>query len=193
MMTMTDSTSSTTTGIVTKTGTEAPKFDGDIDTEIKIVGVDTSALAKALDVGTDHGGNPIEPFIDEAGGWPLRCCLQNSRPGDHIAIIAWSPFSWTGPYAEVGPIVVHTEDCPGPAAAEAGLPAVLAGRAMTLRPYGNDRRIAYDKVRHVDEKTSLTEHLQQLLNDPEVMEVHGRNVTGGCYAFQAFRDDGDAG
>ena len=127
--------------------------------DLTYTGIDPDDLAEVISRGRDHGGNPIEAFIDEDGGWPLRCCLADSEPGDRIAIIAWSPFPWPGAYAEVGPVVVHADGCVGPAESRR-LPASLADRAMTLRPYGSDRRIAYHRVQH---------------------------VTGGCYAFTARR------
>lgn len=153
---------------------------------IEITGTDSASLAAALARGVDHGGNPIEPFVDPDGGWPLRCCLDDSKAGDEIAIIAWSPFPWAGPYAETGPVVVHTTGCDG-SAPSAQLPPDFDRRPMTLRPYGRDHRIAYDKVRHVPAGQSLTELVREVLADPEVEMVHGRNVGGGCFSFQATR------
>ncbi|MEM9561113.1 MAG: DUF1203 domain-containing protein [Actinomycetota bacterium] len=152
--------------------------------DIEITGLESAALAEALANGVDHGGNAIEPFVDPAGGWPLRCCLADSEPGDEIAIIAWSPFPWRGPYAETGPVVVHTRGCAGSPVRDR-LPDQLDTTPMTLRPYGVDRRIAYDRVRHVPAGDSLMHHLRELLDDPDVELVHGRNVRGGCYSFQA--------
>jgi len=147
-------------------------------------GVDTNELDHVLAVGVDHGGNAIEPFLDSDGGWPLRCCLDDSRPGDRVVIIAWSPMPWPGPYAEVGPVVVHAGGCPGHDPADR-LPADFDSRAMVLRPYGYDRRIAYHHVRQIADGGSLTEHVTELLALDDVDFVHGRNVTGGCYAFTA--------
>ena len=153
---------------------------------IQIKGTDAIALLEVLERGIDHGGNPVEPFVDIDGGWPLRCCLEDSRPGDEIAIIAWCPFPWKGPYAETGPVVVHADECVGSTLRD-HLPPELDGRAMTLRPYGMDHRIAYGKVRHVAEGESLTALVEELLGDPDIEMVHGRNVTGGCFSFQANR------
>lgn len=66
-------------------------------------GIDATDLRAALDRGLHRGGNPIESFIDDGGGWPLRCCLADSALGEEIAIITWSPFPWTGASVEVGP------------------------------------------------------------------------------------------
>lgn len=152
-------------------------------------GIDLDQLAAALDDGHDHGGNPIVSFVDEEGGWPLRCCLANAAPGDEIAIIAWSPFPWTGAYAETGPIVVHTRGCPGPTQ-PGQLPAAFDSRPMTIRPYGPDRMIAYHHVRHVPAGESVRKAVEAVLAEPDVSFVHGRNATGGCYAFTAVQHQG---
>lgn len=153
-------------------------------TELTITGIDRAELDRVLRSGQDHGGNEIEPFTDADGGWPLRCCLTDSAPGDRIAIIAWSPFEWEGPYRETGPIVVHVDGCARTDRWEE-VPEALDNRAMVLRPYGHDRRIAYDHVRFVDAGGSLTEEVRQLLDHPDIDFVHARNATGGCLSFQA--------
>ena len=147
-------------------------------------GIDCDELERVLVADSDILGNPIEPFVDPDGGWPLRCCLTDSIPGERIAIIAWSPMPWPGPYAETGPIVIHVDGCAGQGADD-HLPHGLETRAMTLRPYGPDRRIAYHRVRHVAADESTTEIVRALLTYDDVEMVHGRNVTGGCFAFSA--------
>lgn len=149
-------------------------------------GIDVAELARVLASGTDHGGNPIEPFVDADGGWPLRCCLADSKPGDRIAIIAWAPMPWSGPYAEVGPVVAHADGCAGRTPTDR-LPAEMDGRNMVLRPYGHDRRIAYHLVRQVVDGEPLSDHVADLLARDDVDFVHGRNVSGGCYAFTGTR------
>lgn len=157
--------------------------------DIIVSGVDRTELDRVRTAGIDHGANLIEPFVDDAGGWPLRCCLTDSRSGDRIAIIAWSPMPWRGAYAETGPIVVHADRCDAQDVMPR-LPVELDGRAMVLRPYGHDHRIAYHRVRQVPAADSLTERVRELLDHDDVDFVHGRNVTGGCYAFTATRSDG---
>ncbi|MGB8862053.1 MAG: DUF1203 domain-containing protein [Ilumatobacteraceae bacterium] len=155
-------------------------------TNITFHGIDPAQLRDVLAGGIDQGGNPIEPFIDEEGGWPMRCCLSDSLPGEEIAIIAWSPFEWDGPYRETGPIVVHTKGC----AASWRLPALpdeFDQRPMTLRPYGEEHRILYELVTSVERDAGLNAAVGALLEHPEVAEVYGRNVRGGCFAFVARR------
>ena len=153
---------------------------------ISFNGIDMVELRKHLAGGVDPSGNPIESFVDPDGSWSLRCCLGDSRPGDEIAVVSWSPFPWDGPYREAGPIVVHTSGCPGGAPC-GRLPDAIDRRAMQLRPYGHDRRIAYHRVTYVDADESVTDATTALLAHDDVDFVHGRNVVGGCYAFTAMR------
>jgi len=152
-----------------------------------VTGIAAEDLEAALASSRDHAGNPIDSFVDPEGDWPLRCCLRQSEPGDDIAIIAWSPFPWKGAYAETGPIVVHTNG--GPGTDQPALSPEFDARAMVLRPYGHDQRIAYHRVRHLEAGGSLMAELETLLAETDIDFVHARNVTRGCYAFTAARID----
>ena len=147
-------------------------------------GIDPTEHARVLDAGIDHGGNPIEAFTDAEGGMPMRCCLTDSAVGDTVAIVAWSPFPWQGAYAETGPIFIHAADCPG-RESTSDLPAEFDERPITLRPYNHGRTIAYDLVRHIAAGDGLAAEIEALLREDGVEFVHGRNRTGGCYAFTA--------
>ena len=148
-------------------------------------GLDPDELQRCLAAGVDPCGNPIEPFVTD-GWWSLRCCLSDARPGERIAIISWSPFPWDGPYREAGPVVVHADFCGGVDPLPE-LPAEIDQRAMVLRPYGRDRRIAYHRVVTVEPEHSVSDAVSDVLDRDDVDFVHGRNVTGGCYAFTAAR------
>lgn len=153
---------------------------------VLFTGIDVAELRNHLDNGVDPGGNPIEPFVDPDGGWSLRCCLTDSEPGDRIAIVAWSPFPWDGPYRETGPIVVHADGCEG-IDPLVRLPATMDARPMQLRPYAGNRRIAYDDMMYVSEGDSVTAAVTALLANDDIDFVHGRNIVGGCFAFTARR------
>jgi Protein of unknown function (DUF1203) len=154
-----------------------------------IEGLDAQALHVSRSAGVDHGGNAVEPFVDTDGGWPLRCCLTDSAPGDELAVVAWSPFPWHGPYRETGPIVIHARPCAG-AEGRTEVPPQFLGRRQLLRPYGHDRRIAYDHVVMVEPDGSLPSVLESLLAVDEIDFVLARNVNAGCYSFTARRPTG---
>ncbi|MCE9623656.1 MAG: DUF1203 domain-containing protein [Actinomycetia bacterium] len=158
-----------------------------MNNQIVFNGIDSDELTSVLARGIDHGGNRIAPFVDDEGGWPLRCCLQDSKSGDEIAIIAWSPFEWDGPYRETGPIVVHTGDCARSATFN-DLPENLNRHPMTLRPYGREHTILYGLVEHLPEGDDLTKRTRALFTNDDVVEVYAKNATGGCFAFVARRN-----
>jgi hypothetical protein len=151
--------------------------------QVRITGADSRRLALLRQTSVDHGGNPVEPFIDDEGGWPLRCCLTDSRPGEQLAIVAWSPFEWSGPFAEVGPIVIHATECAG--FTGSGVPPQFLTRRQIVRPYGHDRRIAYDHIVLVEPDGSLPVVLADVLARPDVAFTLVRNVLAGCFSFTA--------
>jgi len=153
-------------------------------TTFDIIGTDEAALAALRASGADHGGNAVEPFYDGEGGWPLRCCLTDSQAGDELAIVAWSPFPWAGPYAEVGPIAIHARSCAGVRSGD--VPEQFLSRRQLVRPYATGR-IAYDDVVIVDGDGSLPLVLEHVLSKPEIEFAHVRNVLSGCWSFTARR------
>jgi Protein of unknown function (DUF1203) len=94
-----------------------------------------------------------------------------------------APFPWRGPYAEAGPVVIHGDHCPG--VATDGVPQQFLHRRQLVRPYGQDRRIAYEDVSIVEGDGSLPEVLADVLNRDHIDFVLVRNVLAGCYSFTA--------
>jgi hypothetical protein len=152
---------------------------------LEINGTGAAVLAEVRRTGRDVLGNPVQPFVDREGGWPLRCCLRDSEPGEVLALIAWCPFDWSGPFAEVGPVVVHHEGC-APVTV-ASVPVAFLGREQVVRPYRTDHQLAYDHIRVVAADGSLPQVLDDLLARPDIEEVVARNVLAGCYSFTARR------
>lgn len=162
---------------------------GDMSTTHPVVlPLEPARLADLRARRVDHGGHPVEPFTDTEGGWPLRCCLRDSQVGERIAIVAWRPFTWTGPYAEMGPVVVHADECDG--YPDSAVPPQFEDRRQLVRPYTADRRIAYDHVRIVEEHESLSGALDDVFAHPEVECALVRNVLAGCLSFRVVRPGG---
>lgn len=151
-------------------------------------GVDLVELGRIMRRGVDHAGCAISPFIDREGGWPLRCCLADSAPGDRLAIVAFSNFPWTSPFCTTGPIAVHAELCGGTSGT---FPAQFDHRAQIVRAYGNGSRrrhtILYDLNSLVAAGAGLARTIDRVLEDPRVEFVHTHNVLAGCYSFTARR------
>ena len=131
-----------------------------------------------------HFGNVLVPRVDEAGGSPLRCCLRESSPGELITLLAYRPFPWAGPYAEVGPVFCHARACAG-YSTPAQYPPGFAHRRQLLRAYDHDQRIC-EGIQAKNGQQAL-ELLIWMLSSEEVAFVHSRNVEWGCYMFSASR------
>jgi hypothetical protein len=105
-------------------------------------------------------------------------------PGERLTLIAYRPFPWLGPYAEVGPVFVHADACDGYQEVHR-YPEGFAHRRQLLRAYDRNRRICEGLV--VKDGPQAERVLTWLLSRPEVDFVHSRNVEWGCYMFAATR------
>ena len=155
-------------------------------TSVIFEGIQPTDLREVLASGVDQGGNPIQPFIDADGGWPLRICLADPLPGHQVAIFVWPLLRRLGPFRRTVPSVLNTNGCSSTWQA-AALPEEFDQRPMTLRPYGAEHSILYELVSPISAGSGLNAAVGALLERPEVAEVYGRNVRGGCFAFVARR------
>lgn len=116
-------------------------------------------------------------------GVPLRCCLRDAEAADEVALIAYQPSSVGGPYAEVGPIFIHVEECPGWSGI--GYPDGVRHRQQLLRAYdegGNQ----VDNI--IVESGDAEAGIATLLANPDVSFLHSRNALPGCWMFAITRE-----
>ncbi|HEY3003633.1 MAG TPA: DUF1203 domain-containing protein [Kribbellaceae bacterium] len=151
-------------------------------TTFEYLPVPAADLARIRRTGHDDHGNPLVPQLSEAG-LPLRCCLRVSTEGERIALIAYRPSALGGPYAEIGPVFVHTNDCGGPESTTS-FPSDFTNRRAVLRPYDAGGRLMDGVLAGPGESETL---LKQLFTDPGVAVVHVRNVIAGCWNFSVRR------
>jgi Protein of unknown function (DUF1203) len=148
-----------------------------------ISAIPPETLARLRAAAVDHFGNEIVSTVKPDGGYPLRCCLRESTPGERIALIAYRPFPWDGVYAEVGPVFIHADECVGYQDTDA-YPEGFRHKQQIFRAYGHDRTIVDAEI--VDGVKA--EHtIAALLARPEVNFVHSRNVAYGCFMFVIHR------
>jgi hypothetical protein len=131
-------------------------------------------------VGRDEAGNPLKAQVARDGGAPLRCCLRETRPGERLQLIAYSPPGTAGAYAERGAVLVHADRCGG-YRTPGEYPPELAHRQQVVRAYDGQGRIA-DGVLAADGRQAQ-DVIAELLARPGVELVHLRNVGYGCYNF----------
>ncbi|MFG3032604.1 DUF1203 domain-containing protein [Streptomyces sp. NPDC048253] len=136
----------------------------------------------------DDAGRRTEPFADEEGGAPLRCCLRRSAVGERIALVSYAPLRrWAagagvdpGAYDEQGPVFVHAGGCAG--FAGDGLPFAQAHR--TVRRYSAEGRILGGALVGVG---GLDAAFRDAFDDPDVAFVHVRAVEYGCFLYEVRR------
>jgi len=143
----------------------------------------TTALDEVRAGGLDVSGNPVEHAV-AGGGEPLRCCLRDATAGEDLMLFGYEPPLPAGPYREVGPVFAHAAACPGPPAA-AEYPPDWYGRPQVLRAY--DRRGWIHPATRVHDGSDPEAVIAAILEDPEVAQIHSRNVAYGCYMFTVTR------
>jgi hypothetical protein len=135
--------------------------------------------------GVDVSGNPIER-LTASGGEPLRCCLRDAEPGEQVILFGYEPPIPASPYREIGPVFAHAEQCQGQIEVDS-YPSAWRGRPQVLRAYDRDGWI--HPVTRVHDGTSPEAVIADMLADPDVAQIHSRNVAYGCYMFTVTRRD----
>ena len=158
-------------------------------TELHVTALSPDRLAALRSRGTDDLGNRIEK-IAAGGGEPLRCCLRRARPGESIAVISYSPFTTRSPWTEVGPVLVHHDECAGHPDSQA-LPDELRTGPRVLRTYHADGSLDYDDITLASDGLDIEPVLRELLDRPRVARVHVRTVLPQCFLYEVHAQPAD--
>jgi hypothetical protein len=144
--------------------------------------IDPRTLQTVRDKGNDVSGNPVVESV-AGGGEPLRCCLRDAVEGERLMLFGHEPVLPPSPYREIGAVFAHAERCDGPAGT--GYPQAWRGRKQVLRAY--DARGWIHPATRVHDGTDPEGVLAAILQEPDVVLVHSRNVAYGCYMFTVTR------
>lgn len=146
-----------------------------------------SQLARAWRSGApDANGQVPERLVSDGGGNPCRHCLDDIAAGAPLLVLAHRPFPAPQPYAELGPIFLHAEDCPRYHEG-AGVPAMFLRReAILLRGYGADDRIVYGTGKVVP-TAEITAMASGLFEREDVAYIHLRSASNNCYQCRIER------
>ena len=123
--------------------------------------------------GPDANGQPALIRVAEGVANPCRHCLELIREGDEKLVLAYRPFDLLQPYAEIGPIFIHTTACRRydgerlPGWFDYMDPAIIRG-------YGSDDWIRYE-TGNVVPGAELTAACRAILADATVEYVHIRS------------------
>jgi hypothetical protein len=141
--------------------------------------IPAAELAEIRAAGRDEAGNSLTVQADN-GGSPVRCCLRETRPGERVMLIAYTPPGTAGAYAEHGPVFVYADPGEGYPTPRR-YPPGLRHRMQVVRAYDRQGRIA-DGVLAAD-GLQAEAVIAEMLARPDVELVHLRNVGYGCYNF----------
>ena len=134
--------------------------------------------------GVDDFSNPVVASRERAGA-PLRCCLREALGGEAVALIAYQPSTFGGPYAEIGPIFVHADACGG--YPDTGrYPQAFRHRQQVLRVYDAGGNQIYN-LNRIIEGRDAEGAITDVLARHQVSYLHSRNVLAGCYMFTITR------
>jgi hypothetical protein len=141
--------------------------------------IPAAELAEIRAAGRDEAGNSLTVQADN-GGSPVRCCLRETRPGERVMLIAYTPPGTAGAYAERGPVFVHADPCEGYPTPRR-YPPGLRHRMQVVRAYDRQGRIAGGVL--AADGLQAEAVIAEMLARPDVELVHLRNVGYGCYNF----------
>ena len=146
-----------------------------------------SELAAAYRAGApDANGQAPERRVSVDGDEPCRHCLGTVGVGEAFLTLAYRPFDALQPYAELGPVFIHADDC-GAHEPSLGLPVrETKGSGRILRGYGADDRIVYGTGRVVA-NAEIEAVAAAILSRPDVAYVHMRSATNNCVALRIDR------
>ena len=78
---------------------------------IVVRGIETEYVRLVRQGGTDANGQLAVKTVAQGSSNPCRHCLGLISEGEQKLVLAHRPFDRLQPYAEVGPIFLHGEDC----------------------------------------------------------------------------------
>jgi len=153
------------------------------ETTFEIETISATDIDNARRTGLDISGNPVE-HIELTGGEPMRCCLRNGRPGEVGLLFGYEPRIPASPYREIGAVFVHATPCEGPVSLTR-YPDEWRGRSQVLRAY--DKRGWIHPASRVHDGSNPESVIAGMFADPEVVQIHSRNISYGCYMFTLHR------
>jgi Protein of unknown function (DUF1203) len=125
----------------------------------------------------------LKMIVNEHPGFPCRVSLQDASIGEEVILLPYQHHKTNSPYQATGPIFVRKN------AIEATLPinkvpTMLLHRLLSLRCY-NNKGIMIDAT--AIEGKIVSETLQALFTNKEIVYMHIHNAKPGCYNCVAER------
>jgi Protein of unknown function (DUF1203) len=154
--------------------------------KLKIVALPTKQANAYRQGHLDANGQIPERQIAVGTGNPCRHCLIHIKEGDEMLVLAHRPFEALQPYAELGPIFLHSQKCVR-YKESAGMPAMFNhSGAFLVRGYGHDNRIKYQAASIVKVK-DMAAYCAATLGEKDIAYLHVISVKYNCYQCRVER------
>jgi Protein of unknown function (DUF1203) len=140
---------------------------------LRISGISSDECMGFRSGGADSNGQPALLRVAEGPANPCRHCLRLIPSGQKKLVLAYRPFPDLQPYAETGPIFLHTEPC-APYRADTVPDWFAFLDPAIVRGYGRDHWIRYE-TGSVVRGTEIEAACEKILANPEVAYVHVRS------------------
>lgn len=137
----------------------------------------------AADVLTAARASSASVLLTAGGGEAVRCCLRDAVSGEELVLFGYEPPLPDSPYREKGAVFAHAGDCVS--GVVEGYPPAWLGRGQVLRAY--DSRGWIHPATTVHDGSDPVGAIERVLAEPDVVEVHSRNLAYGCYMFAITR------
>ena len=147
---------------------------------LRYVAMPREIAAEARRTLKDPFGHDLHVQLEQA---PCRLCLRIPKAPEEMILLSYQPLADRNPYAEIGPIFIHSHDCE-PYGDVEQFPEDFAHRRLVLRAYDREGRIA-DAV--VAEPGDAQESAARFLSDLRIAEVHVRHTSYTCFDFTIVR------
>ncbi|GLQ53924.1 DUF1203 domain-containing protein [Devosia nitrariae] len=154
---------------------------------LRFLGMPSELAAAYRDGAVDANGQVPELHISDGKGVPCRHCLGYVSEGEAYLVLAHRPFPAPQPYAEIGPVFLHAEQCPAYDPAR-GLPERHrnSNDRQILRGYGKDDRIVYG-TGTVVQPDEIEGQADLILRRSDVAYVHMRSAANNCFTLRIER------
>jgi hypothetical protein len=146
---------------------------------IRFVALETELVGRLRAGGPDANGLVAERSVTPVAGYPCRHCLALIAKGEAYLTLAHRPFPALQPYAELGPIFLHADDCDR-GGGDAALPKFLDSPRYMVRGYGDDHRIVHG-TGTIEATAGIAEAAAEKFSDPRVSYLHVRSASNNCY------------
>ncbi|KLN60075.1 hypothetical protein WH96_12830 [Kiloniella spongiae] len=153
---------------------------------VKFIAIPTEHARHLQSGGCDENGLIPEKMISDGDGFPCRHCLKGIEKGEEVLVISYRPFPEKQPYAESGPIFLHSKTCVSHNN-NGKIPDNIKSQGITLiRGYNSENRIVYGTGKAIKSSDIEAESVKMFEAD-NIAYIHARSAANNCFTCRIER------